>query len=83
MTRDAKAAFETRKRSRVSGVRALLAKAEVGVLTQAETIFLKGELARLQSKAAAVNAKVGRKVIELGSFARIFSETGASAAAAV
>jgi len=68
---------------KVSAIRELLAKAGRDGLTSSEAIELKGELARLQARVAAVNARFGRTVVELGPSARSAVRPGASAAMAV
>lgn len=83
MSLEAQAAVGGTLSTRVSTVRELLSKAAERGLTASESIMLKGELARIEARVAAVNARIGTTVVELGPFARMADQAGASAALAV
>ena len=68
---------------KVSETRALLEKASRRGLTASETIMLSGDLARIRSRIARVNARAGRKVAELSSYAGLEQRVSSSRAVAL
>ncbi len=70
-------------RRKMSEIRVLLEKAGRGGLTPTESIFLRGEIARLESRVATVNSRVGREVVQIGPYARLIAQTGSSPAIAL
>lgn len=69
--------------SKMRCIRALLRKAVAEGLTSSEQAFLEGEAARLESKVAGVNARVGREVVGLGPYFRMIREASSRAAVAL
>ncbi len=83
MSPEAQTVAKNARAGKVSVVRELLEKADREGLSASESILLKGELARLKARIAAVNARCGMKVVELGPFAGKADQAGASPALAV
>lgn len=63
--------------SMMANTRSLLEKAVGGGITPAESIFLAGELARLTSRMARVNARIGGEVVSLSPYAKVSKDIAA------
>ncbi len=63
----------------ISSVRHLMEKAHNGGLTASESVCLKAALERIEARAAALNARFGRNVVETSPAVRVFGTADAHA----